>query len=71
MSRKLYCPKCHGSLVKSDVAGLIEELFEQKNGKLVFELEKVREKEKTNPEKIKKIQCYNCKRKLRYFVEEE
>ena len=46
MSRKLYCPKCHGSLVKSDVAGLIEELFEQKNGKLVFELEKVREKEK-------------------------
>jgi len=70
MSRKLYCPICHGSLVKGDVNGLIDELFVPKDGEMVFDLAKVKEMEQTNPAKIKKIRCYNCKRQLRYFVEE-
>ena len=70
MSKKLYCPKCHGPLLKADVNGLIEELYEPKHGEMVFDLLRIKETEKNNPEKIKKICCYNCKRRLKYFVEE-
>ena len=65
MSQKLYCPMCHAPLVKGDVENLIDEMFECK-GTLVFDLRKLKE---VDPERIKRIKCYNCKRQFRYYVE--
>lgn len=57
MPQKLFCPKCNKLLIKNwDL--VIDD-------PVVMDMARIKEK---NGE-IKEIVCHNCKRRLRYFVE--
>jgi uncharacterized protein YbaR (Trm112 family) len=58
MAQKLYCPICHKQLIKNDDLVI--------SNKVVFDLEKIKATDKP----IKRIECPNCKRSLRYVIEE-
>ena len=56
--QKLTCPVCFKVLIKN------EDLVTDK--KVVFDFEKI----KTTNKPIRKIRCFNCKRTLKYFIED-
>jgi len=58
VAQKLCCPICHSQLIKND------DLVIDK--KIVFNLKLVQQTKKP----VKKIRCFNCKRDLKYFVED-
>ncbi len=58
MAQKLFCPVCHKQLIKNDDLVIDKEI--------VFDFEKI----KTTKKPIKKIRCFNCKRTLKYYVDD-
>lgn len=58
MAQKIFCPVCHKQLIKND------DLVIDK--KIVFDFDRIKETDKP----VRKIRCYNCKRTLKYFVED-
>lgn len=58
MAQKIYCPICNKQLIKNDDLVI--------NDKIVFDLDKI--KGTTKP--IKRIVCDNCKRRLKYFIDD-
>jgi len=58
VAQKLYCPVCHKQLIKND------DLVIDK--KVVFNFDKVQNTDKP----IKKIRCFNCKRYVKYYIED-
>lgn len=59
MGQKLVCPMCHKVLIEND------DLVIDKP--VVMDLERI----KATDKEIKVIKCHNCKRRLRYFVDDK
>lgn len=58
MAQKIFCPVCHKQLISND------DLVIDK--KVVFNFEEI--DKTTKP--VKKIRCFNCKRWIKYFVDD-
>lgn len=58
MAQKLFCPVCHKLLIKND------DLVIDKP--IVFDFRRIEQTDKP----VKKIRCFNCKRDLKYFIDE-
>lgn len=56
MAQKLYCPMCHALLIANDDLVTSDEV--------VFDLKQLKETDR----EIRHIKCNNCKRRIRYFV---
>ena len=57
MAQKLYCPMCNKILIENDDLVV--------DDKVIFDLDKL----KTTEKPVKHIKCYNCKRRIRYFID--
>lgn len=58
MAQKIFCPVCHKQLIKND------DLVIDK--KVVFDFERIQNTDKP----VRKIRCFNCKRDLKYFIDD-
>lgn len=58
MSQKLFCPICHNLLIKNYDLVIAE--------KVEFNLRKI----KNSGRPIRKIRCHNCKRTLKYYIDD-
>lgn len=58
MAQKLRCPMCGKILIKN------EDLVTEKP--VIFEIDKIKATEKP----ISQITCHNCKRRIRYFIDD-
>lgn len=57
MPQKLYCPMCKHLLISN------YDLVVDDN--VVFDMGKI----KTTDKKVEVIKCYNCKRKIKYYID--
>ena len=57
MAQKLRCPMCRKILIKNEDLVI--------DDTVVFDLEKV----KTTDKPISQITCHNCKRRIRYYID--
>lgn len=57
--QKLFCPVCHKQLIENDDLVI--------NDKVVFDIDKIKATDKP----IKRITCNNCKRRLKYFIDDK
>lgn len=58
MPQRLECPMCHKILIKNEDLVI--------DAPVIMDLEKI----KATDKEIKTIICHNCKRRLRYFVDD-
>ena len=58
MAQKLICPMCRKILIKNEDLVI--------DNPIVMDLEKIKNTEKP----VKTITCHNCKRRLRYYIED-
>lgn len=58
MAQKLRCPMCGKILIKN------EDLVTEKP--VIFEIDKI----KATAKPISQITCHNCKRRIRYFIDD-
>ena len=56
--QKIFCPVCHKQLIRNEDLVI--------DNKVVFDIERI----KTTDQPIKRITCDNCKRRLKYFIEQ-
>ena len=57
--QKLYCPKCGKLLIKNTDLVI--------DNPIVMDLDRI----KSTDKEVKTITCHNCKRRLRYYIEEK